>query len=154
MLYRKLVAALRRLEIFLVMPTLYMASPTFADQPKKEVHSQADLPRISYPLKGSISTLLQADDSVFDAATSQVVADIDSLLANYDIRDNATLISILGAKLAAQELKGDITGGLQTISKLRELQSKPDDEKRTLELVKEKRTTAKTGEEMEANGGS
>jgi hypothetical protein len=108
------------------MPTLYLASPAFADQPKKEVHSQADLPRISYPLKGSISTLLQADGSVFDAATSRAVADIDSLLANYDIRDNATLISILGAKLAAQELKGDITGGLQTISKLRELQSKPN----------------------------
>jgi hypothetical protein len=66
MLHRKLVAALRRLEIFLVMPTLYLASPAFADQPKKEVHSQADLPRISYPLKGSISTLLQADGSVFD----------------------------------------------------------------------------------------
>jgi hypothetical protein len=105
---------------------LFLASPTFADQPKKEVHSQADLPRVSYPITGSISTLLKADDSTFDSATGQAVADIDSLLADYDIQDNATLISILTAKLAVQELKGDADGGLQTITKLRELQSKPD----------------------------
>ena len=90
------------------------------------MHSQADLPRVSYPITGSISTLLKADDSTFDSATGQAVADIDSLLADYDIQDNATLISILTAKLAVQELKGDADGGLQTITKLRELQSKPD----------------------------
>jgi hypothetical protein len=105
---------------------LFLASPTFADQPKKEVHSQADLPRVSYPITGSISTLLKADDSTFDSATGQAVSDIDSLLADYDIQDNSTLISILTAKLAVQELKGDADGGLQTITRLRELQSKPD----------------------------
>src|ERR1700721_3560869 len=117
----KLTSALRRLGGLLAMPILFLASPTFADQPRKEVHSQADLPRVSYPITGSISTLLKADDSTFDSATGQAVADIDSLLADYDIQDNATLISILTAKLAVQELKGDADGGLQTITKLREL---------------------------------
>lgn len=126
MLSSKLTSALRRLGGLLAVPILFLASPTFADQPKKEVHSQADLPRVSYPITGSISTLLKADDSRFDSATGQAVADIDSLLADYDIQDNATLISILTAKLAVQELKGDADGGLQTITKLRELQSKPD----------------------------
>jgi subtilisin family serine protease len=126
MLNSKLTSAFRRLGGLLVVPVLFLASPTFADQPKKEVHSQADLPRVSYPITGSISTLLKADNSTFDSATGQAVADIDSLLADYDIQDNATLISILTAKLAVQELKGDAEGGLQTIAKLRELQSKPD----------------------------
>ena len=126
MLYSKLTSALRRLEVQLVVPVLFLASSTFADQPKKEVHSQADLPRLSYPVKGSVSDLLQADESTFDSATGKAAIDIDSLLAEYDIQDNATLIGILNAKLALQELKGDAVGGLETVAKLRELQTKPD----------------------------
>jgi subtilisin family serine protease len=126
MLYSKFATPLRRLEVLLIISVLSLPSLTFADQAKKEVHSQADLPRLSYPYKGSINTLLQADDSTFDAATSKAAADIDSILDDYDIQDNATLIGILSAKLAVQELKGDADGGLQTIAKLRELQSKPD----------------------------
>src|ERR1700730_7549733 len=81
MLYSKLTGALRRLEVQLVVPVLFLASSTFADQPKKEVHSQADLPRLSYPVKGSVSDLLQADESTFDSATGKAAIDIDSLLA-------------------------------------------------------------------------
>src|SRR6201998_1893041 len=126
MLYSKLATPLRRLEVLLLISACSLPSLTLADQAKKEVHSQADLPRVSYPFTGSISTLLQADDSTFDSTTSHAVADIDSLLADYDIQDNATLIEILSAKLSVQELKGDAAGGLETIAKLRELQSKPD----------------------------
>ena len=126
MLYSKLATAVRRLDVLLLISAFALRSLTFADEAKKEVHSQADLPRLSYPFKGSISTLLKADDSTFDSATSKAAADIDSILDDYDIQDNATLIGILSAKLAVQELKGDAEGGLQTIAKLRELQSKPD----------------------------
>lgn len=126
MLYSKLATTLRRLEVLLLMSAFSLPSLTFADQAKKEVHSQADLPRLSYPFKGSISALLQADDSTFDSATSKAAADIDSLLTEYDIQDQASLIEILSAKLSVQELKGDAAGGLETIAKLRELQSKPD----------------------------
>jgi hypothetical protein len=94
MLYSKIANALRRLEVQLVVPVLFLASSTFADQPKKEVHSQADLPRLSYPVKGSVSDLLQADESTFDSATSKAATDIDSVLAEYDIQDNAKLIGI------------------------------------------------------------
>jgi hypothetical protein len=68
--------ALRRLEVQLVVPVLVLASSTFADQPKKEVHSQADLPRLSYPIKGSVSDLLQADESTFDSAIGKAATDI------------------------------------------------------------------------------
>jgi subtilisin family serine protease len=126
MLYSKLATGSGRLKVLLIATFFSLPCLTFADQAKKEVHSQADLPRVSYPFTGSISALLKADDSTFDSTTSQAVADIDSLLAEYDIQDNATLIEILSAKLSVQELKGDATGGLETIAKLRELQSKPD----------------------------
>jgi subtilisin family serine protease len=126
MLYSRLATTSGRLKVLLVATLFSLPGMTFADQAKKEVHSQADLPRVSYPFKGSISTLLKADDSTFDATTSQAVTDIDSLLAEYDIQDNATLIQILSAKLSVQEYKGDAAGGLETIAKLRELQSKPD----------------------------
>ena len=126
MFHSKLPTALRRFELLLLVPALSLAGLSYGDEPKKEVHSQADLPRIAYPLKGSISAFLKSDDATFDAATSQAITDIDSLLAEYDIQDNATLISVLTAKLAVQELRGDAAGGLQTIGKLRELQSKPD----------------------------
>jgi hypothetical protein len=126
MFHSKLATTLRRLEVLLLISAFSLPSLIFADQAKKEVHSQADLPRLSYPFKGSISTLLQADDSTFDSATSKAVADIDSLLTDYDIQDKASLIEILSAKLSVQELKGDTAGGLETIAKLRDLQSKPD----------------------------
>src|SRR6266403_5582148 len=117
---------LHRTLLFLGLTGLFLVSAALADQPKKEVHSQADLPRATYPVTGSVSTLLQSDDSVFDSAVSKATADLDALFSDYDIKDNATLISILSAKLSLQELKGDAAGGLGTIRKIRELQSKPD----------------------------
>jgi subtilisin family serine protease len=105
---------------------LFFTGAALADETKKEVHSQADLPRATYPVTGSVSTLLQADDSVFDSTVSKAAADLNALFSDYDIKDNATLISMLAAKLSLQELKGDAAGGLQIISRIRELQSKAD----------------------------
>jgi subtilisin family serine protease len=105
---------------------LFFTGAGLADETKKEVHSQADLPRATYPVTGSVSTLLQSDDSVFDSTVSKAAADLNALFSDYDIKDNATLISMLAAKLSLQELKGDAAGGLQTISRIRELQSKTD----------------------------
>jgi subtilisin family serine protease len=115
-----------RILLCLGLSGLLPVSAALADHPKKEVHSQADLPRATYPVTGSVSTLLQSNDSVFDSIVSKTVADLDVLFSDYDIEDKATLISILSAKLSLQELKGDAAGGLQTISKIRDLQSKPD----------------------------
>ena len=112
--------------LFLSLTGLFFTGAALADQTKKEVHSQADLPRATYPVTGSVSTLLQSDDAVFDSAVSKAAADLNALFSDYDIKDSATLISMLTAKLSLQELKGDVVGGLQTISRIRELQSKPD----------------------------
>jgi len=156
--------------LFLSLTGLIFTGAALADETKKEVHNQADLPRATYPVTGSVSTLLQSDDSVFGSAVSKAAADLNALFSDYDIKDNATLISVLTAKLSLQELNGDAVGGLQTISKIRELQSKPDlklteliisgstlsadgkrklvDEKRSLQLIKQKATATATSQNM------
>ncbi len=97
-----------------------------AAQPEKEVRSEADLPRIVYPVNGSVSTLLQSDNAAFAPLLEKAAADIHTLLVEYDIKDRATLISVLSAKLATQELNGETNEALRTIAALRALQQKPD----------------------------
>ena len=97
-----------------------------AVEPKKEVQSESDLPRTIYPIHGSVSSLLQSDNATFAPLLQKAGADIQSLSTDFDIKDRATLISVLSAKLATQELNGDAEQGLQTISALRALQQKPD----------------------------
>jgi subtilisin family serine protease len=97
-----------------------------AAQPEREVHSESDLPRMNYPINRSVDSLLESDDAAFSPLLEKAAADIQSLLSEYDIKDQATLISVLSAKLATQELKGETNGALQTISALRALQQKPD----------------------------
>jgi subtilisin family serine protease len=103
-----------------------LLSERIAAHPKKEVRSEADLPRMIYPMNGSVSSLLQSDSAAFAPLLEKAVADIHSLLTDYDIKDRATLISILSAKLATQELKAETDEALQTIGALRALQQKPD----------------------------
>jgi len=93
---------------------------------KKKVTSDADLPRISYPLTGNASDLLVADDATFDAFTRKVSADVNSILANYQIDDKPTLRQFLLAKFNTQILAGDPKGALMTIDKVRDLQEKPE----------------------------
>jgi hypothetical protein len=118
----------------LFLAGLFFAGAASGDQPKHQIHSEADLPRTSYPVTGSISTLLQSDDSVFAATVKKAATDLDALLANYDIQDKATLISILTAKLSLQELGGDAAGGLETIRKLFERRSSGESAARHLGL--------------------
>jgi subtilisin family serine protease len=96
-----------------------------ADSPK-EVLSEADLPRLTYPVTGAVSSLLEADDATFAPFVQKAVADIQSILTNYSIKDHAALISVMSAKLAAQELNGETADALKTIATLRDLQQKPD----------------------------
>src|SRR5271165_356426 len=90
------------------------------------VLSQADLPRLTYPVTGSVSNMLEEDDATFAPLLQKGVADIQSLLTDYSIKDRATLISVLAAKLATQELNGETAEALKTIATLRDLQQKPD----------------------------
>jgi subtilisin family serine protease len=89
------------------------------------VRSASDLPRFSYPLKGTATSLLESDEATFGAFAMQVQRDIDLTLRDYRIEDKSTLSELLKAKLALQELAGDSAEGLHTIDALRALEEKP-----------------------------
>ena len=67
-----------------------LVAVSLAAQPAKEVHSEADLPRTIFSTNGSISSLLQSDSAVFAPMLQKAIADIQSLLTDYDIKDRAT----------------------------------------------------------------
>ncbi|MFI5069414.1 MAG: S8 family serine peptidase [Terriglobales bacterium] len=92
---------------------------------KKKVMSQADLPRFSYPVDGSASQLVQADDATFNAFAMRVRADLDTIFRDYEIDDKSTMRTLLGAKLDLQEIAGENEDALKTVEALRALEEKP-----------------------------
>ncbi len=105
------------------------------------VKSAADLPRFSYPIKGTATQFLESDDATFAAFAAQVRRDIDHTLEAYRIEDKSTLAELLNSKLALQELAGDYAAGLKTIEALRALEQKPSS-KLTTGLVAQARLQA------------
>jgi hypothetical protein len=94
---------------------------------KKIVHSANDLPRFTYPIDGTASALLQSDPATFNAFAAKVKADIDGVLADYEIDDRATLRDLIGTEVTIEMLAG---AGPETLTPLldrvRDLQDKPD----------------------------
>lgn len=106
--------------LLLITPVAYAQSNA-----KKKVSSQADLPRFSYPVQGSASELVQADETTFNAFARKVGADLDTILRDYEINDKATLRTLLSVKLDLQELAGQFPAALDTVEALRALEEKP-----------------------------
>ncbi len=125
-------AAAGLLALLLSTAALGAAQPSLAQtdaaaRAKKAVHTQDDLPRYNYPISGTATALLTADDATFGAFAAKVGADVDNLLANYDVQDHATLSGILNVKLALQVLSGtQDKAALKTIARIRALEDKPD----------------------------
>ncbi len=94
-------------------------------QAKKTVNTAADLPRFSFPLDQPASALLKADDATFNVLAKKVQADVNSVLADYNISDKETLRELLGARLDAQLLLGNMKDALATSAQIRDLQDKP-----------------------------
>jgi subtilisin family serine protease len=102
----------------------FQAVPTSASE-KRKVSNSDDLPRFTYPVKGSATELLQANVDVFHAFAVKVGADLDTMFRDYDIQDKATLRELLGAKLSLQQLDGQYQPALQTIGSIRAAEEKP-----------------------------
>jgi len=93
--------------------------------PKKKVSSQSDLPRFSYPVAGTASELVQADDVTFNAFAAKVRADLDTIFRGYEIDDKSTMRTLLSARLDLQEIAGENQAALETVEALRALEEKP-----------------------------
>jgi hypothetical protein len=92
---------------------------------KIQAHSKSDLPRFSYHLDSTASALLEADDATFRVFANSVRADLDKVLATYDIEDKSTMRALLVEKQQLQELAGDLQGALETADAVRLLEEKP-----------------------------
>jgi subtilisin family serine protease len=102
------------------------AAPAWAAD-KKVVRTEDDLPRFSYPVAGTASALVTADDATFNAFAAKVGADVDEVLADYDVQDRATLRDLLSTRLALQVLSGtQDKAALETIAQIKALEDKPD----------------------------
>jgi hypothetical protein len=115
-----------RIRLFCFILLLAASTRSSVAQTPKVVNTDADLPRFSYPLSEPASQMLAADDATFNAFAKKVEADVDSVLADYTITDKETLRELLGARLSAQLLMGDMTDALATANKIRDLQDKPE----------------------------
>jgi subtilisin family serine protease len=92
---------------------------------KKVVKSDDDLPRFIYPVRGSASGLVEADDATFNIFAAKVRADLDSVFRDYQINDKATMRDLLNAELQLQTLAGEYKAALHTLDQLRGEQEKP-----------------------------
>jgi hypothetical protein len=134
-----------------VAALLLGAPQTALAQPaaKTVVKTQDDLPRFNYPIAGTATALLTADDATFNAFAAKVGADVDSVLAGYDIQDHATLRSLLTVRLAVQVLSGtQDQAALATLAQIRDLEDKPDAKLlsgvRTLAFIKARMATGQS----------
>ncbi|HWB05827.1 MAG TPA: S8 family serine peptidase [Verrucomicrobiales bacterium] len=93
-------------------------------QEKKKVTKADDLPRLTYKVDGTATALI-TDAAKFDPFAQKVRADIEKILAEYDITDKTTLKDFKGTLLALEMLAGHDDATLALIRELRELEDKP-----------------------------
>ena len=93
-----------RTVVLATVATLALAAPASA-QTKKVIATAADLPRVQVQLPAKPSEIAIAGGPQLKALEVQLEAYVRDLLANYDIRDRSTRISLLG--LVAQDAMVD-----------------------------------------------
>jgi len=95
-------------------------------QVKKHIDKAADLPRFSYRLDGKIEDMVR-DDARFKPFAREVRRDLESVLAQYDIEDKATLRQILTELAQLDMLDGDYGAALARVAQVKALEDKPAD---------------------------
>jgi subtilisin family serine protease len=95
-------------------------------QARPRIEKAADLPRFTYPVKGSLEALVK-DPKAFAAFSADVRRDIESVLAKYEIADKASERQLLGTLLQLDLLEGRDADALERIERIRALQEKPAD---------------------------
>ena len=91
---------------------------------KKKIINIDDLPRYSYDVETTVSALLK-DDTAFSIFAAQVGADVDNILAEYDIEDKTTLTGYHATLFDIAMLDHEYDDAQRLIKAMRELQEKP-----------------------------
>ncbi len=93
-------------------------------QAKKKVTKADDLPRLTYKVEGTATDIVMKAEK-FNPFARQLRADIEKILAEYDIADKTTLKGFKGTLLAMELLAGNDDAAMTLIRELRELEEKP-----------------------------
>jgi len=110
----------------LVLFFAFLLAGGAAAQEKKRIDKAADLPRFSYKLDGRIEDMVR-DDAKFKPLAGEVRRDLESVLAQYDIEDKATLRQILGELAQLDMLDGNYEAALARVAQVKALEDKPAD---------------------------
>jgi hypothetical protein len=102
---------------------LVVAVPSFA-QTRQRIDKAADLPRFTYRIDGKLEDLVR-DDAKFRPFARDLRRDIESVLARYEIADNAALRQLLGVLVRLDWLEGRYDDALAHAAQVRELEDKP-----------------------------
>jgi len=99
------------------------AAPAALVDAKTKIENLDDLPRYSYPVDGSVVGIITSDEA-FNEFAAKVRADIESVLAEYEIDDAATLQGYHSVLARLDLLEGDYDSALNHVEQIRELESK------------------------------
>ncbi len=110
----------------LVLFVAFLLAGGAAAQGKKRIEKAADLPRFSYKLDSRIEDMVR-DDARFKPFAAEVRRDLESVVAQYDIQDRATLRQILGELAQLDMLDGNYDAALARVAQVRALEDKPAD---------------------------
>ena len=102
---------------------LAMALPVFAAD-KQRIDKEADIPRFTYVVSEPLEKIVR-DKILFEKVTRPVRADIESVLAKYEIGDKAAHRSMLSSLLSLDFLEGKYDAVLAGVEQLRALEEKP-----------------------------
>jgi hypothetical protein len=107
---------------------LFLVSPTFASaqtSPKKIASTEADLPRLSFPVQGDVQHLLNLPTKDFLQFASPIGSAVDNTLRDYEIQDHAAHRRLLQARMNLEMLSGENAAALKTLQQIRSLEDKP-----------------------------
>ena len=90
---------------------------------KTRIENLDELPRFSYPVEGSVVGVITSDEA-FDEFAAKVRADIEGVLAEYEIDDAATLQGYYGVLARLDLMDGDYEAALARTEQIRELETK------------------------------
>ncbi len=111
--------------VLVVMASFIPAVVFGQDIARKRVRTQADLPRFSYAVPGTVPQLLLADTPTFLKFATPVMADVDGVLREYQIDDRATLRGLLETKLRYAIIAGaEDKAALGTLRQIRASEDK------------------------------
>jgi hypothetical protein len=107
-----------------VAPPVAAPTPPPAPPAKPKITKLDDLPRYTYPIQGSAVDLVTSDDK-FAAFATQVRANTEKDLNDYDIEDKTTLKGLKGTLLTLDLLENKDADARDLIAQLRDLEDKP-----------------------------